>query len=720
MRKKAHWTGGLLCLAGITLIIFWWWASENNVTSFIPPKDKYDARILRDSWGVPHIFGKTDADAAYGLAWAECEDDWRNIEDNVLIARGRIAAIRGKDWAKFDYLMKLFRIRRFVEEKYEKELSPEVRAIVEAYADGINHYVALHHAKMPNIELPVTGKDIVAAGAFKAPFFYDLQQTLLKVMSGEQGATITKKGMQTSWIPQTNLYAPCGQIGSNAWAVGPSRSADGATRLAINSHMPWTGPITFYEAHLHSEQGWNMIGGTFPGGPMIFLGHDENKGWCHTINRPDLADVYKLEMNPDNPNQYRFDGQWRDLERDTARITVRLWGPIHWTFKRELLWSVHIDTIRNPDGVYALAFAGYGEIGQFEQWYRMNKARTIDEFMAAMRLEKLSSLNTLYADKSGQLFYAYNAQFPMRAEGYDWRGILPGDTSQTLWKGTVPFEKVPQVLNPPSGFVQSCNSMPFRATDGTGNPQPGDFPPEMGIEPRVTNRCLRALETYGTDPSITRVEFYAYKLDKTYSKDSDVAKMLQQILAAPIPNEPILQQAVQILKNWNLTTDKNNPGAALGVLLSDLYERNGKSGDIIALLRESTSLLMKNFGRLDPPWEQMMRLRHGKVDLGLGGGPDCLRALDVALQEDGRFKGVNGDCLVLMAEWDKNGTIHSESVHQFGSATLDEHSPHYADQAPLFAEEKFKPVWLSEADIRANLKKEYRPGEGSDPWYATH
>ncbi len=718
MRKKAHWTGGLLCLAGVTLVIFWLCRPEKNLASLIPPQGKFNVRILRDTWGVPHIFGKTDADAAYGLAWAECEDDWRNMEDNILIARGRIASVHGKEWAKFDYLLQLFRVREFVEAKYEQELSPETRALVEAYAEGITHYAALHRAKMPHIELPVTGKDIVAGGALKAPFFYDLQDTLKKVMAGEQGAAVTKHGVQTAWRLFGNPYAPQGEIGSNAWAVGPSRSADGATRLAINSHMPWTGPVTFYEAHLHSEQGWNMIGGTFPGGPMIFLGHDENKGWCHTINRPDLADVYSLEMNPDNPNQYKFDGQWRDLERGTARITVRLLGPIHWTFKRELLWSVQGPAVRQPDGVVALAFAGYGEIGQFEQWYRMNKARTLDEFRDAMRLLKLSSLNTLYADKSGQLFYAYNGQFPQRAEGYDWSGTVPGNTSKTLWRGYFPFDRVPQVVNPPSGFVQSCNSTPFRATDGAGNPQPGDFPSVMGIEPRVTNRCRRALETYGTDPSITREEFFAYKLDKTYSKESDTARLMEKLFAASIPGDPVLQKAATLLKGWNLETAKDNPAAALGVLMNETCEKKGESGDVVALLRECAATLMKHFGRLDPPWEQMMRLRRGPVDLGLGGGPDCLRALDVVLQDDGRFMGVNGDCLVLMPEWDKNGVLHSQSIHQFGSATLDERSPHYADQAPLFAEEKFKPVWLSEADIRAHLEKEYRPGDGRDPWYA--
>ena len=292
-----------------------------DLDALIPPEGKYDVRILRDEWGVPHIFGKRDVDAAYGLAFAHCEDDWTNFEDAGLLVRARLASVRGREWAKFDYIVQLFRAREFAEEKYESDLSPGVRAILEAYADGINHYAALNRAKMPHVQLPVTGKDLVAGATLKSPFFYGLEKHLDKLFAEGEGIKIDKEGV-TAMLSNGCVF------GSNAWAVAPSRSADGATRLAINSHQPWTGPVTWYEAHVHSEEGWNMVGGTFPAGPVIFKGHDENKGWCHTINRPDLADIYELEVNPANENQYKFDGEWRDFERATARIKVRLFGPI--------------------------------------------------------------------------------------------------------------------------------------------------------------------------------------------------------------------------------------------------------------------------------------------------------------------------------------------------------------------------------------------------------
>lgn len=719
----------LACIAGVYVLGLEVSAAE-DLRTFLPTPGTYDVCILRDTWGIPHIFGKRDADAAYGLGFVQSEDDWVNMEDAILAARGQWSSVRRYAFAKFDYLFHLFRVREFVDAQYETELSPEFRAVIEAYADGITHFAALHREKMPHLALPVTGRDIVAGAVFKSPFFYDLQEDLEQLFNTNRTVPISRKGLIGSLSPGRDPLVPGGaagdldrrMLGSNAWAVGPARSADGATRLAINSHMPWSGPVAFYEAHVHSDEGWDMTGSTFPAGGMIFMGHDENKGWCHTISRPDLADIYVLEMNPANPNQYKFDGVWRDLERAEIPVRVRLWGRITWTFHREALWSVHGPAVRRPDGVYAIRFAGYGEVRQLEQWYRMNKARNVDEFRDALRMLALPSLNTLYADKNGNLFYAYTGRFPVRAEGYDWAKCVPGNTSATLWTEVYPFDALPQVLNPPSAFIQSCNSTPFHTTVGEGNPRPADFPASMGIETHLTNRSRRALELYGGDASITRDEFYSYKYDKTYADDAKIVQFLDKLFAHGVPDEAPLPEALELLKSWDRTTTKDNPAAALAVLVGEPHSRRQEWGGVpfnpVNVLREAVKVLLENHGRLNVPWQEMMRLRRGTLDLGLGGGPDCLRAVDPELDEDGRFRGINGDCYVLLVEWDRDGLVRSQAVHQFGSAAAAEHSPHFADQAPLFAAEQMRPTWLTETDIREHLKREYRPGEIGDPWYA--
>ncbi len=685
---------------------------KQDYSQFLPPPGKYDVRILRDTWGVPHIFGKTDADAAYGLAYVHCEDDWSCMEDAMLTARGELASKSGLEWAKFDYIAQWFKVREFTEAGYDTRLSPELRAIVEAYAEGITHFAALHPDKMPFLRLPVTGKDVIAGVTLKVPFFYELNRSLTAMMS-KSGVKIGKSGPVAFRAMEENPFSRGFPIGSNSWAVGPARSADGATRLAINSHMPWDGQLTWYEAQVHSEEGWDVIGATFPGGPMIFKGHNANMGWCHTINRPGLADIYELVVDPDDPYRYLYDGEWREMERGKAHMRVRLWGNLVIPVSREMLWSVHGPVVRQGDKAYALRFVGYGQLDVLEQWRLMNKAQNLDDFIGAMNKLTMLSFNTLYADREGNLFYAYGAKFPKRSTEFDWTKILPGDTSKAIWNEFYPFSAIPQVLNPPSAFIQTCNSGPFHTTVGEGNPRPEDFCPSMRIETHLTNRSRRALALYGADESITREEFYAYKYDKVYDPESDTAKWVRNVLAMDTPDDPELAAALDLLKQWEFSGERGSRGAALVMLAVDPdhgLEDADDAADPMIRLRAAARYLLEKHGRLDVPWEDMLRLRRGSLDLGLGGCPDCLRAIDIKLQDDGRFAGINGDCFFQMVEWGADGTLRSESIHQYGSAASDPDSPHYADQAPLFAAEQMRPTLYHEKDIRQNLALEYRPG----------
>ena len=666
----------------------------------VPEKGKYNVRIMRDTWGVPHIYGKTDADVAYGLAYAHCEDDFETIQDTLLLISGIQASIKGSSGAAFDYMIKLFRFWEMVEEKYETELSPEIRAICEAYADGCNHYAARHPEKAIPELLPATGKDIVVGFSVTTAVFCGLPGAVQELFKSKRPKPVSQR-------------KPPG-VGSNTFSIAPSRTPDGKTHLAINAHQPWTGAQTFYEARLKSEEGLDIVGGLFPGSPVILHGHNRNLGWAHTVNNPDLIDTYVLEINPDNPNQYKFNGEWRELEVRKVKIKVKLKWWLKWTVKRDALYSVHGPVVRQPHGTYAVRYTGYGDIRQVEQWYRMGKARNIEEFEAAMKMQAIPYFNIGYADKEGNIWYIYNALLPLRAEGYDWQKYLPGNTTETLWTEYLPFEKLPQVRNPASGFVQNCNATPYRATIGTENPKPEDFSPTYGIEPFsfMTNRSWRILELLSGDESITEEEFYQYKFDMKYSKDSVVAEVLQEILKAPASDDAVVQEAVELMRNWNLSTEPDNPAAALAVLsLRDIVRdrMHGRRGsEPMKELKEKAYLLKDTYGRIDVPWKKVNRLVRGTVDVGVGGGPDILHA--VYGNWDGkRFVGSTGDGYVLLVTWDSDGQVHSRSLHQFGSATLDESSPHYADQVPLFAQQKTKPVWLDEEELRQHLESEYCP-----------
>ncbi|MFQ5651649.1 MAG: acylase [bacterium] len=676
----------------------------------------YDVRILRDTWGVPHIFGVTDPDVSYGMAYAHAEDDFESIQKAIMGARGKLAALFGKKYAPNDYMVQLLRVWDIVNAKYHTELSPDTRALCEAYAHGINHYANLHPDEVLPGLLPVTGKDVVGGFVYKLPFFFRLHEQLEELFEPERKREVSA-GPSDRPVAKYDLKKEGWReiYGSNGLAVSPARSANGETFLAINSHQPWEGPVTWYEVHLHSEQGWDMVGGIFPGGPVPAVGHNRYLGWVHTVNRPDLIDVYVLETNPENPNQYRFDGRWLDLEVRTAPIKVKLLSALSWTFKREVLWSVYGPVVRRPHGTYALRYSGMGEVRQVEQWYRMNKAKNFEEWQSAMKMMTVPKFNCVYADYQGNIFYLYNGLLPVRREGYDWSKYLPGNTSATLWQKYLPYSKLPKVLNPSSGFLVSCNHKPYRVTIGPGNPREADYSPTLGIIEKRTNRSLRALELFSSDPSITEEEFYQYKFDMAYSTDSALARYIRETLKVPVPADPVAQEAVEILRSWDLETDPENTGTALAILTYQPFVKNKILNPAPALMMEAlvetAKELKQKHGRIDVPWHKVNRLIRGDKDLGLGGGPDVLHAVYGEKMADGRLRGFVGDCFTIMVTWDKNGQVHSRSIHQYGTATLDKTSPHYADQAELFVQRKMKPVWMDEKEIRAHLEREYRPGE---------
>lgn len=706
----------LLILAGYAAYSH---ASGPSLADFKSLDQKYEVKILRDTWGVPHIFGKRDADTAFGLAYAHAEDDMPTILEALLAARGQIASVQGKDGAPIDFMVNLLRVWDDVNAKYEKDLAPQTRAICEGYADGLNYYAATHPSEVPRKLLPFTGKDVVAGFVFKGPFFYGLDKAVQELFGPERRRKVSEKNPATACAEFLHKDF---EMGSNTFAVSPKRSADGSTFLNVNSHQPWEGPVAWYEAHLHSDEGWDIVGGTFPGAPLILHGHNRNLGWAHTVNSPDLIDIYVLEMNPDNPNQYKFDGQWRDLEERTAKIKVKLWGPISWTVKRPVYWSVYGPTVKQEHGVYSIRYANMGDIRQVEQWYRMGKATNLAEWKDAMNMQAIASLNCGYADREGNILYLYNAKSPKRAEGYNWREYLPGNTSETLWTEFYGVESDPQVLNPSSGFIFNSNNTPFRATDPDEDPKPSNFSKTMGIETRMSNRGIRAYELLSADTSITEEEFTQYKYDRAYSVESEMAKGWRKVAEAQAPDDPVIKEAMEVWKKWDLRTDPENTSAAICVLTLG----SGSDNDIkldnldktFTLLKSNAEALKQSHGRIDVPWSEVNRLRRGELNLGLGGGPDILHAVYGSRVTNGKLEGLEngqiygraGDCYVLLVTWDKDGKVRSRSIHQYGSATSRKDSKHYADQAPLFCKRELKPVWLDEADIRAHLEEEYRPG----------
>ncbi len=677
-------------------------AQSRSDKAAVRPAER-DVRIRRDRWGVPHVLGRTNADAAFGLAYAHAEDDYVTLREGLLAGRGKLAALKGAEGVESDWMLALMEVRATVEGRYEADLPAEVRAVLEAYAAGVNAYAAEHPARATPGEAPWTGRDIVAYGMLGQPAFYGLDDVFEKYMRAPAARAAAALEPQVEW-------------GSNAVAVGPKRSADGATRLLVNSHQPFTGRYAWWEAVVESREGWHVAGAFFPGSPFLLGGHNANLGWAPTVNRPDLIDVYKLELDPADPDRYRLDGAWRRLDKRFVDIAVRGEGGATRTERREVLRSVHGPALRTPEGVFAIRYPGMTDLRGAHQYWRMNTARSLDDWRAAMRLGFLPSINYAYADDKGNIGFLPNARSPVRQEGIDWSGVIPGDRSELIPTQELPFDRRPQLWNPAGGLVFNANNTPFRAADPTDDLKPADFSPTLGLQTLDTNRSLRAAETYGADRSITAAEFETYKYDLAYSPQSDAAK-IQALLGAGDPGgDAALAAAQAVVRAWDLRTDQRNRNAALPILTALRLRGLSMAGQPanvppLQALAEAAAGLKAAHGRIDPEWGEVMRHRRGAVDLPLDGGPDILRAAYGRPDAQGRIVAVNGDTYFMFIEWDRQGRLSSRSIHQYGSATQDATSPHYADQAPLYAVMKTKPVLFTEAQLAGQIEEDYRPGQ---------
>jgi acyl-homoserine-lactone acylase len=663
-------------------------------------------RIIRDTWGVPHVFGERDQDAAFGLAYAHAEDDFPTIEAVLAASRGRLGLVKPGTLALAnDWYTELVGVRAEVDATYDA-LPADVRAVLDGYARGLGYYAYLHPREADTRLLPYSGRDVAFGFAHKLPIMLGLDKVLPRLRSD----TPPHVGEPVFPIPR----AP--SSGSNAHALSAARATDGIARLNVNSHQPWEGPVAWYEAHVHSDEGWDMTGGTFPGAPFILHGHNANLGWALTVNAPDLIDVYELVQDGAHPGQYRFDGAWRDLEVHKGSLVIDT-GLFDLAIPRTFQASVHGPVVSGDHGAFAVRYAGIGHrVRAVEQWFRMNKATSFDTWRAAMRVGGVPMFNTVYGDPA-HVFYVYNGLLGRRAPGLDYAAVLPGDRNDVIFQDYLAFDELPQVLDPPSGFVQSCNATPFAATAGEGNPRPADFAPTFGIETAQSNRSLRSLALLGTGAKLSREDFLGMKWDRGYDPSSQMFTLVvRPLLETFSPRTSGERQALDLLRAWDGTVDATSHAAALAIMTAKIVipalhgDSDPRMTEPGAALRNVVHFLEKSFGRVDVALGEVQRLRHGAVDLPLGGGPDVLNAT-YAKRVDGHIVGTQGDSLVMIVDFAPGGAT-STSIQPYGASNRPG-SPHYADQAPLFVARQLKPTWRDPAELAKHTERAYRPGEES-------
>ena len=711
----------------IFAIIFFYKTSLANKNfdpeSFIKASNNYSYEINRDIYGVPHITGIKDKDAAFGFGFAQTEDDYENIEFVIKMARGElsdfnispdslislfniisgsgdimenISAIEG---VELDYLVKFLNTEDTAL-RLKKTVDPKILMYLKGYADGINYWAALNSNKIDKSLFPVTENDLLTGMIFRMPLFYGLDyhiDQLVKLMSDDNEQVVLQNELSNNKLVAA-IKSHFKPSGSNAFAISKKRSADDDTMLVINSHQPLTGPVAWYEAHIKSDEGLNIMGGTFPGSPFIHVGFNEYLGWGATVNQPDLADIYELTINPENENQYLLDGAWKNLKVVKQEFKVKIFGPFNITYPLDMYFSDHGPVMKNGQKAYALRYVGMNDANQASAWLKMNKATNFNEWQDSLKMQQIASLNLVYADKEDNIFFVHNMKSPIRDFDYDWKSILPGDKSNLIWNEFYTYEEIPKILNPDSGYIYSTNQSPFFVTDLNDNLKEENFPITMGFQSRITNRAHRAYELLDVDKKISWENLDRYKHDNKFSINSRQYKFLQKIFSYDFTEDRLIA-AQNFLKNWDLGTDNENIHAAFGVCIVApewLAEIKKESQpDPIKIFKDCVNEFEKNFNQLGVKWSEISFLERGKKMLPVQGGPDVLRAIYSPRSEDGILKAVAGDGLYIYVNWDKLGQQSSTSVHQFGASTSVKESPHYDDQMELFVNEKLKKTFFN-------------------------
>ena len=681
---------------------------------FAQTTNPYHVEIVRDSFGVPHIFGKTDADCVYGLVWAECEDDFNTVQWGLLLAKGQLGRYLGLEGAKIDYAVQLLRIQKTIDEHYDKDISPEFKKLLQAAADAGNKYAALHpNEVLVKQTLPIGPKDFIGG--------YMLAMALMTGVDGALGQMVNGTVPPVPFVEKGR--------GSNAIAMNSKITDDGKVYLDVNSHQPLEGPLSWYEAHLQSEEGLDVYGSTFDGGITIFHGVNENLGWAHTTNSFDAIDIYQLQADPAKKNHYLVDGKSYPLEVGRAKLSVNLAKhpdkhKFILTVGKKIWWSKYGATVVNKRGIYAIRLASNMTIKAPEQWYHMDKAKNYTEFRKALDMQGIVNQNITYADKNDTIFFISNGAFPKRADGYDWTTTVPGNTEKTLWTEFFPESAIPQVLNPDCGYVFNANNTCYEATCSADNVKCSSINCTMGHDTTMTNRGLRFKENIAKYTKISWDDFLKIKYDSHYPANPMFFKKFQAFDIVELKEEehPDIADAIKIIKAWDKTANLDNPNAALifKVLYYIYNNTNGEQEKLFATdkkakfdffvtaIQKVKAEMLADFGSLNAPLGDFQRHQRGNVDLPTDGGPDMWNAKYGKPYGKGRVRIWMGESFILLAKFDKDGP-HFRTVSPYGTSNRPD-SKHYTDQMQLYVNHQTKEESLSKEWAYKHAERIYKPG----------
>ncbi len=721
------------------IILLFLIACSSSNQKEIPKQYKEQAKrvtIIRDRWGIPHIYGKTDADAVFGLMYAQCEESFERVERNYIDKLGRLSEIEGESYLYQDLQMRLLYDTTAAIADYNNS-PPWLKKLLQAFSDGIHYYLAQHPEVKPLLLerfepwYPLLFTD----GAYVNTQTGGLQMEDIKNLFGKFLPSDVS-------VIKTSPFLQKESTGSNGFAIAPSRTANGNALLYINPH------VSFYfrtEVHMVSEEGLNVYGAATWGQFFIFQGFNEHCGWMHTSSKADATDLYEEKViKKDSDIFYEYDGQLRPLAKKQIQLKYAVAGTV---LSRSITtYSTHHGTVVGIRNNKWLALKAQNRSLQslIQSWQR-TKARNINEFIATMQLRANNSTNTMYADDKGNIAYWHGNFIPKRNEKFDWSLPVDGSTSTTEWEGFHDLKDIVHVVNPKEGWLQNCNSSPFNVS-GFNSISKHIYPSYMAPEGE-NFRSLLAIKELSKQNDLTLEKLSTIGYDHYLAAfDSLLPLLFKDFDALPVTDSVFssLKESIDSLRTWNKKSSVSSVATTIGIFwayqilsktLTDVdesvindqvkmitwYIKHHSAQEKFEALQTVLTGLENKYGSWKVPWGDITRFQRltgnirvnfdeGKKSLPVGLGPSVLGSLPSyeTIWHDAKMYGVAGNSFVAVVEFGKK--VMAKSIVP-GGKSFDPESKHFFDQSQIYLNGKLKDVYFYKEDVLKNAERTYHPGE---------
>lgn len=688
--------------------------------------------IIRDDFGVPHIYGKTDADAIFGLMYAQAEDDFKRIERNYIWAIGRLAEVEGENALYSDLRARLFMSTEEAIENYES--APQwLKELCDAWADGLNYYLETHPEVTPALItkfepwMPMyfsegsIGGDIERISTRRVRAFYE-DKAALSLNEFGNGFT------------EIDPYAE--PKGSNGIAVSGELTESGNAMLLINPHT------SFYfrgEVHAVSEEGLNAYGAVTWGQFFIYQGFNEKTGWMHTSTYTDIMDEFLEEVEErDGKLMYKYGEEWREVE--TSEVTLNFVEDGEIKEKTFPTYRTHHGPITHmlEDKWVATAMM-WEPVKALEQSYTRTKKKNYAEFREMMDIRTNSSNNTVFADGEGNIGYFHGNFIPIRNEQFDYRYPVDGSDPATDWKGLHTVDEAITILNPGTGWIQNCNSTPFTAA-AEFSPKPADYPGYMtGTSENF--RGVHAIDLLSKAENLTLDGLIELAYDPRIPAFEEIVPSLVKAYDASSPKNETIAGAIEVLRNWDFKTSESSVAMTLAHFhgrnlirrgsrpdgLSfmgefDYYANRAPKKEMLEVLEKTVNDLTEDFGTWNIAWGEVNRFQRldgeiasrfdddaPSIPVGLTSGLwGALASYGARSFDTKKIYGTAGNSFVAVVEFGEK--LKAKSMLA-GGQSGDPDSPHFYDQSQRYADIEFKDVAFYREDVEARAERTYKPGK---------